>query len=63
MEYKDKVMKAENPETQKPQRKPEFIFANWREMLNQLGAARGARQAYAVAWGTWTWRRLKSTPM
>jgi hypothetical protein len=51
MEYKDKVMKTESSQTDptKAQRKPELIFANWRELLNQLGVAPRVKRIYAVA--------------
>ena len=32
-----------------PSRAPEIIFANWREMLNQLKLARDVRHTYAQA--------------
>ena len=32
-----------------PGRSPEFLFANWREMLNQLKLTRDVRHTYAQA--------------
>ena len=49
---KDKVMQNGSPNapaSAHPSRGPEVIFANWREMLNQLKLARDVRHTYAQA--------------
>ena len=48
----DKGMQSGSPNASSaasPSRAPEIIFANWREMLNQLKLARAVRHTYAQA--------------